>query len=152
MEYREVNALAGQEHVLSDSDLKYIKRTLGKSHQSGKVRDDIKELLKDKQLFTIQPVDDKQSSRFCFEGILQDNGVLLAFTSLYECEEYGNRHAAVRMGKNYNICTLSCEKVLDIADAYGKDVYIDVSQRPDDSFLVYDGKVRFLYLCVVQKI
>lgn len=151
MEIQEMNELTEQGEILSDNELASIKRMLGKTYQNKEILEQIEGMLKDKQLFTIIPTDEDRSGGSCFEGILQDRGVLLVFTNLEECEEYGKRHAAVRMGSNYRISMISSERVLEVAAAYGKEVYIDIRQRTDDRFLVYDGKAGTLHLCIVQK-
>ncbi len=147
----EIQELTEQGEVLSDSELASIKRMLGKTYQNKEIMKQIKEMLKDKQLFTIIPTDEKQGIRCGFKGILQDRGALLVFTNLEECGEYGKRHAAVRMGSNYKISAIPGERVLEVAKTYGKEVFIDVRKRADDRFLVYDGKEGTLHLCIVQK-
>lgn len=143
--------LTEQGEILSDSELASLKRMLGKTYQNKEIMEQIKEMLKDKQLFTITPTNEKQGVLCGFEGILQDRGALLVFTNLEECGEYGKRYAAVRMGSNYKISAIPGERVFEVAETYGKEVYIDVRKRADDRFLVYDGKAGSLHLCIVQK-
>ena len=90
----------------------------------------------------MHPADEALFRRFTIDGVLYDQDVLLAFTDPEDCEEYGRRYAAVRIGREFNIVTVSYEEIIRIAEQHEKDVYIDLRKEFEERFLVYDGKER----------
>lgn len=141
-----------EKNILSDSEIAAIKKKLSKSSCGEKERECIKNMLQEKDLFTIRPVDEAMLCRFSKGGILMNKDELLVFTNPEDCEEYAKRYAAVRLGRDYTIGTIPFERVLRTAEDYEKSVYIDVRYNHDGRFLVYDGKTQALYLCINYKI
>lgn len=137
-----------KEKILSDSEISGIKSKLVQKYHSQNDWDYIKNLLKDKDLFTVRSMDESRLGRFSIEGILYDKDALQVFTNLEDCEEYARRYAAVRIGRDYTIGTIPYERVLQVAEGHEKDVYIDIRQERDDRFLVYAGKTKTLHLCI----
>lgn len=140
-----------EKNILSDREAAAIKTRLVKSSCSERDREGIKDLLREKSLFTIRPTEETMLRRFSMEGVLMNKDALYVFTSLEECEEYAKRYAAVKLGRNYTIDTIPFERVLRTAEEYEKNVYIDVVYYHDGRFLVYDGKTQILHLCINQK-
>lgn len=140
-----------EKNALSDSEVSAIKTKLVQKYRSEKDWDFIKNLLKDKLLFTVRSMDEPKLSRFSIEGVLYDKDALQVFTNLEDCEEYAKRYAAVRIGKDYTIGTIPYETVIRVADEHEKDVYIDIRQEHDDRFLVYVGKTKTFHLCTNYK-
>lgn len=153
MNIQEAKDLTPQEHnILSEAEAADIKSRLSKGHRRTRADwDHINALLRARNIFTIRPLDEAVQSRFSREGVLYDKGVLHVFTDPEDCEEYAKRYAAVRMGMHYTIELMPFEDATRIADAHGKDIYINGRQERDQRYLVYDGKTKTLHLCINQQ-
>lgn len=141
---------APQKPPLSPTEIKTIKTILNQPRRLPKDWDCIKSLLQSRSLFTVHPADEALFRRFTIDDVLYDQDVLLAFTDPEDCEEYGRRYAAVRIGREFNIVTVSYEEIIRIAEQHEKDVYIDLRKEFEERFLVYDGKRKTLHLCINQ--
>lgn len=140
-----------EDSILSESEIMSIKTRMRKNKLSESDWSYIKDLLHDKHIFTVRPMDASLLPRFSIEGVLHDQDVLMAFTNLNECEEYARRYAAVRIGRQYTFDTIPYESVIRIADAHEKDAYIDVRYGHEERFLVYSAKTKMFHLCINHK-
>lgn len=150
MDIQEATQPLSQKPPLSLTEIKTIKTILNQPRRLPKDWDCIKRLLQSRSLFTVHPADEALFRRFTIDDVLYDQDVLLAFTDPEDCEEYGRRYAAVRIGRKFNIVTVSYEEIIRIAEQHEKDVYIDLRKEFEERFLVYDGKRKTLHLCINQ--
>ena len=121
--------------TLSPQEIRSMKTKLNQPNRTQKDWDFIKSLLQSRSLFTVCPGDENLRSRFTIDGVLYDQGVLLAFSDEEFCEEYGKRFAAIRIGREFTIVTVPYEQVLSIAADHEKDAYIDFRKEKDERFL-----------------
>lgn len=150
MDTQELTNSTPEQCPLSPAEIKSIKSILRQPRRLPKDWDCIKSLLGSRSLFTVHPADEALFRRFTIDGVLYDQDVLLAFTDPEDCEEYGRRYAAVRIGREFTIVTVPYEEIIRIAEQYEKDVYIDLRKEFEERFLVYDGKRKTLHLCINQ--
>lgn len=150
MDRQERTAASPEKPSLSPQEIRSIKSILNQPQRTQKDWDFIKSLLQTRSLFTVRPGDEMLRGRFTIDGVLYDQGVLLAFSDQEDCGEYGRRYAAVRTGREFTVTAVPYEQVLGIAAAHEKDVYIDFRKEKDERFLVYDGKAKTLHLCINQ--
>lgn len=150
MDRQERTAASPEKPSLSPQEIRSIKSILNQPQRTPKDWDFIKSLLQTRSLFTVRPGDETLRGRFTIDGVLYDQGVLLAFSDQEDCGEYGRRYAAVRTGREFTVTAVPYEQVLGIAAAHEKDVYIDFRKEKDERFLVYDGKAKTLHLCINQ--
>lgn len=150
MDIQERTTASPEKPSLSLQEIRSMKATLNQPQRTQKDWEFIKSLLQSRSLFTVRPEDETLRGRFTIDGVLYDQGVLLAFSDQEDCEEYGRRYAAVRIGREFTITAVPYDQVLEIAAVHEKDVYIDFRKEKDERFLVYDGKAKTLHLCINQ--
>ncbi|MBP5718165.1 MAG: hypothetical protein J6X53_04205, partial [Abditibacteriota bacterium] len=100
-------------HILSEHDLAVLDKMLSKPHRSEKDWDTIKDILLDADLFTIEPPRSKKVR--AVEGVLYENGTLLAFTSLQKCQAYIRKLSGEQGARRYYMNVISCETLFEIA-------------------------------------
>ena len=149
MDIHETTQPSSQKQPFSPQEIRTIKSILNQPRRLQKDWDCIKSLLQSRSLFTVHPKDEALFLRFTIDGVLYDQDVLLVFTDPEDCEEYGRRYAAVRIGREFSIAAVPYDDIR-IAEQYEKDVYIDMRKEFEDRFLVYDGKRKTLHLCINQ--
>lgn len=150
MDIQEQTTASPEKPSLSPQEIRSMKATLNQPQRTQKDWEFIKSLLQSRSLFTVRPEDETPRGRFTIDDVLYDQGVLLAFSDQEDCEEYGRRYAAVRIGREFTVTAVPYDQVLGIAAAHEKDVYIDFRKEKDERFLVYDGKAKTLHLCINQ--
>ena len=150
MDIQENTQPSAQKPPLSPQEIRTVKSILDQPRRLQKDWDCIKSLLQSRSLFTVHPADEALFRRFTIDGVLYDQDVLLAFTDPEDCEEYGRRYAAVRIGREFAIVTVPYDDIIRIAEHHEKDVYIDMRKEFEERYLVYDGKRKTLHLCINQ--
>ena len=74
--------------ALTKSEISQLRIKIEKSHRTEKDWMFIKNLLREKAVFTAEPIDEKYRAAYSVEGILKDSGYLLIFTTMEGCREY----------------------------------------------------------------
>jgi len=132
MDIQETTQPSAQKQPLSPQEIRTVKSILNQPRRLQKDWDCIKSLLQSRSLFTVHPADEALFRRFTIDGVLYDQDVLLAFTDPEDCEEYGRRYAAVRIGREFAIVTVPYDDIIRIAEHHEKDVYIDMRKAIHD--------------------
>lgn len=142
---------SAQEHVLSDSEIAQLRIKVNKAHRSEKDWAVVKDLLMHKRLYTLQPAEKERMKQFCVEGVLQDEGALMVFTSARACMEFAGAHPITAMQTHVSVVTLPFEHVVAIANDYEMGVCIDCRRGANEQFLYYNGKTKSIHVYLTQK-
>lgn len=136
-------------HVLSERDLFVLDKMLKQPHRSDKDWDTIKDILLDADLFTIEPPRLNSKEARAVEGVLYEDGALMAFTSLQKCQAYIRKLSGERGTERYYINVISCDTLFEIAGRKKAQLVIDKPDNPFQQFFVYDSQTGRLAVSVL---
>lgn len=123
-----------------------IKIKLGKSHRKESDWTVIKDILSAHNLIVCEPkVPDRHLK--AIEHILVENGNLVAFTNLEDCEEHiQNLNQRDRKpGRLFQLGVMPFDQAVAVSDACGMDLYIDLQAKVNTMCMVYihgEGKIK----------
>ena len=129
-------------HILSERDLSVLTKMLKKPHRSEKDWGVVKDILLDADLFTIEPPRSKKIR--AVEGVLYEDGTMMAFTSLQKCQAYLRKLSGEQGAERYYINVISCETLFEIAEKKKSQLVIDKPENPFQMFFVYDSQTKRL--------
>ena len=128
--------------ILSEHDLTVLDKMLSKPHRSERDWNIIKDILLDADLFTIEPPRSKKIR--AVEGVLYEDGTLLAFTSLQKCQAYIRKLSGEQGEQRYYINVISCETLFEIAEKKKVQLVIDKPENPLQACFLYDSQTERL--------
>lgn len=131
--------------ALTKSEISQLRIKIGKSHRTEKDWMFIKNLLREKVVFTAEPIDEKYRAAYSVEGILKDSGYLLIFTTMEGCREYLEKHGSARFGYRLTLGTIPFTTVVMIAYDYKEKVLLDLDTPENGNILGIEGRDRSLH-------
>ena len=134
-------------HMLSEDDLAVLDKMLSKPHRSEEDWDIIKDILLNADLFTIEPPRSKKVR--AVEGVLYENGALLAFTSLQRCQAYIRKLSREQRARRYYMNVISCATLFEIAQKKRVQLVIDKSESPLQLCFLYDSQTECLSAALI---
>ena len=138
--------------VLSEEEIRKLNMKIQKSHQSEKDWVEIQQLLDKKYLYALQPQDKSLEKEYCVEGMLVDQGALMAFTNPVSCSEYVKTHPIALAGGYLELGVVPFKTLVHIADDYQMSVRIDVVTGKNQKYLSYDGKTKTMHIYIIQSV
>lgn len=132
--------------LIPEDKVSLIKIKLGKSHRKESDWTVIKDILSEHNLVVCEPKARDRHLRVV-EHILVENGNLVAFTNLGDCEEHIrnlNRRDR-KLGRMFQIGVMPFDQAVAVSDAYGMDLYIDFQEKVNTMCMVYvhgEGKIK----------
>ncbi|MBQ3702036.1 MAG: hypothetical protein II885_04690 [Oscillospiraceae bacterium] len=131
--------------ALTKSEISQLRIKIGKSHRTEKDWTFIKNILREKAVFTAEPIDEKYRAAYSVEGILKDSGYLLIFTTMEGCKDFLDKHGTARFGYQLTLGTIPFTTVVMIAYDYKEKVLLDLDIPENGNILGIDGRDRSLH-------
>ena len=123
-----------------------IKIKLGKSHRKESDWTVIKDILSAHNLIVCEP---KAPDRYlkAVEHILVEDGNLVVFTNLEDCEEHikNLNQRDGKPGRLFQIGVMPFDQAVAVSDAYVMDLYIDLQEKVNTMCMAYihgEGKIK----------
>ena len=133
-------------NILSERDLSVLDKMLEKPHRTDEDWEEIKDILLDADLFPLQPPKSKANAkRFrAVDGILCEDGVLRAFTTLEKCQAYMQKLSKKIRGRYYGINIISFYTMMETAKREKTRIIIDEPENIFKHFFLYDGETELI--------
>ena len=123
-----------------------IKIKLGKSHRKESDWTVIKDILSAHNLIVCEPKAPDRHLKVV-EHILVEDGNMVAFTNLEDCEEHikNLNQRDGKPGRLFQIGVMPFDQAVAVSDAYGMDLYIDLQEKVNTMCMAYihgEGKIK----------
>ncbi len=139
-----------RELSLTEQELSQLRIKIAKSHRTQKDWMYIREMLRDKIVFTAEPIIEDYRKIYSLEGVLFDGNYLLLFSSIDSCREYLEVYGSARFGYQLTIGSIPFSTAIIIATNHQRKVLFDMNQPQSGNVLGFDGKEQTLRI-VKQK-
>ena len=133
-------------NLIPKDKVSLIKIKLGKGHRKESDWTVIKDILYEHNLIVCEP---KARDRHlkAVEHILVEDGKLVAFTNLGDCEEHikNLNQRDRKIGRLFQLGVMPFDQAVDVSDAYGMDLYIDLQEKINTMCMAYihgEGKIK----------
>lgn len=129
-----------------------IKIKLGKSHRKESDWAVIKDILSAHNLIVCEPKDPDRYLK-TVEHILVEDGMLMTFTNLEDCEEHIknlNRRDG-KSGRLFQLGVMPFDQAVAVSDAYGMDLYIDLQAKANTMCMVYTHVERKIKAVMIAR-
>ena len=136
--------------ALTENEISQLRIKFGKGHRTEKDWTFIREMLREKAVFTAEPMDEKYRATYSVEGILKDSGYLLIFSTIEACKDYLEGHGSARFGYRLTIGSIPFTTVIMIATDYKEKVLLDLDHPQSGNILGFDGRDRTLRMVRVN--
>lgn len=124
--------------LIPEDKVSLIKIKLGKSHRKESDWAVIKDILSTHNLIVCEPKDPDRHLK-TVEHILVEDGILVTFTNLEDCEEHIknlNRRDR-KSGRLFQLGVMPFDQAVAVSDAYGMDLYIDLQAKANTMCMAY---------------
>lgn len=137
-------------NALTKSEISQLRIKIGKNHRTEKDWAFIKNMLREKAVFTAEPMGEKYRAAHSVEGVLKDSGYLLIFTTIEACKAYLDNHGCARFGYQLTIGTIPFTTVVMIASDNKEKVLLDLDNPQNGNILGFDGRDRTLHTVRIE--
>lgn len=129
---------------LTEREISLLRIKIGKSHRTEKDWAYIRELLRDKVVFTAEPMHENFKKMCSVEGILKDNRNLLIFSTMELCGDYLEKYGSARFGYQLTMGAIPFNTVVMIASEREERVLLDLNCPQNSNILGFDGREKTL--------
>lgn len=138
-------------NLISKEELSVLKIKLGKSHRKESDWDVIKKILTSHDVITINLPKIHNRLR-SVHGVLCEDNKLMVFTNIDDCESHIHfLHSKWSLDRYVNIVSLPLADVIHLADDNGMPVCIDITDKPNERFIIYYPELKELKAVILAK-